>query len=276
MEPVTKHLQGWLVLVLLVGTMAYAMAAQESLTVTTFYPSPRGAYNELRAREVVLENDGNLTVRGSLAVGSELGGYDPGLAGDVLIEGNVGIGTTDPSTRLEVVGNLSVADNQLQNVRALQLKDWDDDSGGIDDKYRLLARDGAWQFFNGGVVVGNYANGTWGDLVDGRLIVEGRIGIGTTAPTEALDIDGRIRLRTGAQNNRVLTSNATGRATWKNPQNAIKLCYCIRCREGDNHGAPGWKCNSAGGATSNSDDANTGEGCKMKAKLIQNGEPCNW
>jgi len=37
---------GWLVLVLLLGTMVYALA--EEITLTTYYPSPRGVYNELR------------------------------------------------------------------------------------------------------------------------------------------------------------------------------------------------------------------------------------
>jgi len=101
-------------------------------------------------------------------------------------DGKVGIGTTNPSQKLEVAGSISAADNQILNVRGLQMKDWDDDTGGTNNKYRLLARDGAWQFYNGGVVVGNYNDGTWSDLANGTLIVEGKVGIGTTNPTAKL------------------------------------------------------------------------------------------
>ncbi|MBI2495515.1 MAG: hypothetical protein HYW10_02975 [Candidatus Omnitrophica bacterium] len=41
-EPV----KGWLVMGLLLGTTAYAIA--EEITLTTYYPSPRGVYRELK------------------------------------------------------------------------------------------------------------------------------------------------------------------------------------------------------------------------------------
>jgi len=82
-------------------------------------------------------------------------------------------------------GSLDINDKDLLNVHGFQLKDWDDDTGGTDDKYRLLARDGAWQFYNGGVVVGNYANGTWTDLANGNLVVEGQVRVGTTAAIDS-------------------------------------------------------------------------------------------
>lgn len=40
------RLKGWLVLILLLGTLGYALA--EEITLTTYYPSPRGMYDELR------------------------------------------------------------------------------------------------------------------------------------------------------------------------------------------------------------------------------------
>ena len=40
------RLKGWLILAVLLGTMAYAIA--EEITLTTYYPSPRGVYKELR------------------------------------------------------------------------------------------------------------------------------------------------------------------------------------------------------------------------------------
>lgn len=120
---------------------------------------------------------------------------------------NVGIGITTPAYTLQTSagGTVSVNDGYLRQVRALYLQDWDDNTGGVDDKYRLLARDGAWQFYNGGVVVGNYGNGTWTDLANGRLIVEDRIGVGVTAPWQDLHLHGG-----GSVNYLYVTNSTTG------------------------------------------------------------------
>ncbi|MBI3324224.1 MAG: hypothetical protein HYZ92_02995 [Candidatus Omnitrophica bacterium] len=61
----TAKRQGWMVAVLLLGTAAYALA--EEITLTTYYPSPRGVYDQLRARQLqdfdditfVLDPNGN-------------------------------------------------------------------------------------------------------------------------------------------------------------------------------------------------------------------------
>ncbi|MFW5658826.1 MAG: hypothetical protein ACOCZ8_02475 [Bacteroidota bacterium] len=45
----------------------------------------------------------------------------------------------------------------------------------------------------------------------------GNVGIGTTAPTAALDVDGALRFRTGATDGYVLTSDASGNASWTDP-----------------------------------------------------------
>ncbi|MBI3083697.1 MAG: hypothetical protein HYY90_04980, partial [Candidatus Omnitrophica bacterium] len=40
------HRRNWFVVALLLGTTAYAIA--EEIALTTYYPSPRGVYQELR------------------------------------------------------------------------------------------------------------------------------------------------------------------------------------------------------------------------------------
>ncbi|NQU82364.1 MAG: hypothetical protein HQ539_00210, partial [Parcubacteria group bacterium] len=75
---------------------------------------------------------------------------------------DAGVGGDNLGTHVASV-NLNMNDLEVQNARALQGKDWDDNTGGTDSKYRLLFRDGANMFYNGGVVVGGYANGTWTD-----------------------------------------------------------------------------------------------------------------
>ena len=71
----------WLVLSVLLATTAYALA--EDLTLTTYYPSPRGVYNELRTMGTTL-----LAQQG----------------------GNVGIETAAPLAKLDVAGNIRIWD----------------------------------------------------------------------------------------------------------------------------------------------------------------------
>jgi len=94
----------------------------------------------------------------------------------------IGIGITNPAYTLQTLadGTISVNDGYVREVKGFYLTDWDDNTGGTDNKYRLLGRDGAFQFYNGGVVVGSYGNGTWTDLADGQLVVENGTAIGTT------------------------------------------------------------------------------------------------
>ncbi len=59
------------------------------------------------------------------------------------------------------------------------------------------------------------------------ILGDGKIGIGTNAPTALLDVNGSLRFRNGATNNYVLKSDANGNATWQalnddNPTNEIQ------------------------------------------------------
>ena len=85
------------ILVLISGFLAsssvFANAQKKigTLTITTYYPSPFGVYNELRAKR--------------MAIGDTY--YDSSTTpindpADLIAEGNVGIGTSDPAAQLEV------------------------------------------------------------------------------------------------------------------------------------------------------------------------------
>jgi len=141
-------LKGWLVVGLLVGTMVYALA--EDITLTTYYPSPRGVYQELRA------------------------------AGNVHIGG-----VSDPAARLRVTGdaatnatNLLVLENPNNDAAAVffdaQNRDWalgasNPGSGAGDQKFVLF----------------DATAGTPRMVIDAT----GNVGIGTSTPQGSAVLD---------------------------------------------------------------------------------------
>lgn len=77
-----------LLLGILCAVVALAYAQEDSITITTYYPSPYGSYNQLQTNSFgVGDNNGNSVLEG---------GDVPTTSGDVWIAGKVGIGTTNP------------------------------------------------------------------------------------------------------------------------------------------------------------------------------------
>ena len=70
--------------------LSFSALAQEQITITTYYPSPFGVYNEMRAKK--------------MAVGTNyLDASTVSVADDQLIvEGEVGIGNTSPQGALDI------------------------------------------------------------------------------------------------------------------------------------------------------------------------------
>ena len=105
------RLNGWLVVGVLLGTAIYAIA--EEITLTTYYPSPRGVYQELKtAGDLIVGDITNPpgarlhvvqegTTAPALRVDDELSDTSPLVVDD---EGNVGIGTASPTQKLDVIG----------------------------------------------------------------------------------------------------------------------------------------------------------------------------
>lgn len=84
------------ILVLSAIAICSIILAQEEITVTTYYPSPTGVYDSMYADRLgVGDND----TSGGINAGDV-----PGNTGDVWIAGDVGIGTTTPTTELDVDG----------------------------------------------------------------------------------------------------------------------------------------------------------------------------
>jgi len=224
--------------------LGFAVATlAEVVTVTTYYPSPRGVYENLRTtgQTTLAEQGGNVGVGTasptSLLHLSKAGPADLTLAnsanavtgrifvdsgtmrlgtttnhnlsfttnniGDRLIittAGNVGIGETGPNQRLHVTaGNI-----KTEGV------------GGAGGEVHIYNTAGA------GAVLTKLLSKSTGFGVDvsgtERLTVStgGNVGIGTTSPTQALDVNGAVRIQGGSPAaGKVLKAvDGSGTATW--------------------------------------------------------------
>ena len=96
---------------------ASAVVAAEEITLTTYYPSPRGVYNELRAmNNIAIGLMGPITARlqiqgaGTTSLTSSLNVTDAFGAPLLFVrdDGRVGIGTAGPGAALDVNGQVKI------------------------------------------------------------------------------------------------------------------------------------------------------------------------
>lgn len=117
-----------LVLIFIPG--AFLFAADETISVTTYYPSPYGNYRTLASRQMKI---------GVNYSGSGVTTADNNL----LVEGNVGIGTTTPQQKLDVNGII-----RAQNpwFAASSTDCWRSGSGWVTavHNYVLAGNSGGW------------------------------------------------------------------------------------------------------------------------------------
>jgi len=181
-----RWLKNGLVIALLLGTAFYALA--EDITLTTYYPSPRGVYQELTttSNTYLATQGGNvgigtasptqkLEVNGALKLVSNVGAF-PGPAiyasqgGGVLAltgsvngfvfnnqadtanlvhitnTGNVGVGTVTPTAKLDVAGNVKIADGTQADGKVFT-----SDASGLASWQFAIIPPGAVMFFDAGV-----------------------------------------------------------------------------------------------------------------------------
>ncbi|HEX2630037.1 MAG TPA: hypothetical protein VHM26_13520, partial [Chitinophagaceae bacterium] len=176
-----------------------------------------------------LDVNGNLRIVNNLIFNSASGVINWGIGGNLYFRtnsvggeenpynemmvltnlGRLGIGTTSPTTKLEVNGNVRIND-------------------GSQGAGKVLTSDGTgvanWQTITiptqiaAGSATGNtaYWNGTAWVNSSNIYNNNANIGIGTTSPAAKLDIAGTLKVTDGTEAaGKVLTSDATGLASWQ-------------------------------------------------------------
>lgn len=158
-----------------------AAAVAEDITVTTYYPSPRGVYEELRTT-------------GNTYVATQ--------------GGSVGVGTTTPGAKLEVNGQAKITGGSPGNNKVLA-----SDATGL-GSWQALTTLGA---VLGSGTTNHVAKWTSGTAIgDSQIFDNGaNVGVGTTTPGAKLEVSGQVRITGGAPGaGKVLSSDGAGTGSW--------------------------------------------------------------
>ncbi len=154
----------------------------------------------------------------ALYTGGDNGSYLQNTNGYLMINssGNVGVGTTLPTANLHVIGSgffgdgVSAPAANTLNVRR---------TNANSVSWLSLVRDGAVTHLVSTGGAGRTTDMVFSNDAGGSYIFNtGNVGVGTTAPGAKLEVAGQIKITGGSPAaNRVLTSDASGLATWTDP-----------------------------------------------------------
>jgi len=80
------------------------LAFAEDITITTYYPSPYGSYRELRANRIAI-GDNYINTATYTWEEADGDGGEVDYQADLVVEGNVGIGTPTPKAAFHLAGS---------------------------------------------------------------------------------------------------------------------------------------------------------------------------
>jgi hypothetical protein len=191
-----------LILTLAVPILSFA---EETITITTYYPSPYGVYREMRAKRIAI---GDTYFDGAEVPWEETNG-DGGLIdylADLVVEGNVGIGTTNPAVSLHLYKENTVSRTSVQDLLYLGSRHssvgYNGFGTGIVDFRRtyqnsaphavnrisMIERGNSSNDFGGAITFATKAlsSGSAAPIERMRIDYNGNVGIGTTSPIAKL------------------------------------------------------------------------------------------
>ena len=188
------------ILIVALGLIA-AELTSETLTMTTWYPSPSGTYKTLRATmNAYFAYSG-----GSVGIGTTAPANKLSVSGNADFSGSVGIGTTSPNAIVEVVPNgaknvIRIIGETTGNLAPLVINETGTTAG--------ITHYGIWSNVDGvhatGDNIAGYFTATGGANNYGLLIPNGNVGIGTTSPGAKLNVAGNIIRKSGTSANAMI------------------------------------------------------------------------
>lgn len=128
--------------------------------------------------------------------------------------GNVGINNTAPGYTLDVTGTIRASSIKIATTSNV-LKGTLYQNGS--DGFGLLDGDGNWGLR---LERDNYTSFLINNSEKMRILSSGNVGIGTTAPSELLDVNGTMRLRSVPQDNtltKLIAIDTNGKVWWRDP-----------------------------------------------------------